>query len=67
MQNRLVRDLQSYVVHYRSIHMYIIQVKQAGLELQYAHSKFKIPIISAYGKNLYISCCKLAAELLFLG
>ncbi len=44
--------------------MYIITVKQAGLEFQYTQGQFKIPIISAYAKflilaaaNYLLNCC----------
>ena len=36
--------------------MYIITVKQAGLEFQYTQGQFKIPNVSAFYKNFYINC-----------
>ncbi len=60
-ENKILQGVQQHPYQ-----MYIITVGQAGLEFQYTQVQFKIPIISAYAKIPYISCCQLPAELLFL-
>ena len=53
----ILHSKKQCVVSSRYIYqMYIITVKQAGLEFQYAQGHFKIPIISAYAKILYVNC-----------
>ena len=43
--------------------LYIITVKQTGLEFQYTQGHFTIPIILAHAKNIYISCSTAATYL----
>ena len=39
-----------------TMQMYVITVKQAGLQFQHTQDHSKIPIVSPYAKILYISC-----------